>query len=269
MTRTEDYHVERFTKAREMITDAVNMSKYYNHIIGLIEYDVTKGVEIIAKHREKTGERLSFTSWVMKCIGQAVSENKVVQTFRKGRRKMIVFHDVDIKCLVEKQIKDRKVPIVYIIRKADKKSFKEINDEIRSAQKYDDDQREKERKVKNTQKLLMKVPQFIRRKVVWGSIMTNPFKIRKHFGTVGCTSMGMMGKGITGWAIPKTMHSTTFAIAGIVKKPVVRDDKIVIRDILHVVVEFNHDVVDGAPAVRCVARLYELLNEAYGLEDYM
>ena len=38
MNKSGDYEVGRFTKAREMITDAVTMAKYYNHIVGLIEY---------------------------------------------------------------------------------------------------------------------------------------------------------------------------------------------------------------------------------------
>jgi pyruvate/2-oxoglutarate dehydrogenase complex dihydrolipoamide acyltransferase (E2) component len=269
MSKSGDYEVGRFTKAREMITDAVTMAKYYNHIVGLIEVDVTKGLEILTKHRERTGERLSFTSWIMKCLAQSVSENLVVQTFRKGWRKTITFKDVDIKCLVEKDMGDgRKVPIAYVVRKSNEKSFKEINDEIRSAQKYDEDKRDAERKIKRRQQMLMRVPTPIRRGIIWRSIMRDPFKIKKNFGTIGCTAMGMFGKGIVGWAIPKTMHSTTFALGAIVKKPIIIDGKIEHRDILHITAEFNHDIVDGAPAVRLIARLSETIKEGFGLEDF-
>jgi pyruvate/2-oxoglutarate dehydrogenase complex dihydrolipoamide acyltransferase (E2) component len=270
MSETGDYDVGRFTKAREMITDAVNASKYYNHIIGLIEVDVTKGLIILSKHREKTGERLSFTSWIMKCVAQAVSENLVVQTFRKGRRKTIAFKDVDIKCLVEKDMGGgKKVPIAYVVRKSNEKSYKEINDEIRDAQKYKEDTRGEEQKIKKRQQMLMKIPTFLRRGIIWRNIMNNPFKIKQHMGTVGVTAVGMFGRGISGWAIPKTMHSTTFALGAIVKKPCIIDGKIEHRDILHITAEFNHDVVDGAPAARCIARLTEIIKEGFGLEDFM
>ncbi|MHA1122955.1 MAG: 2-oxo acid dehydrogenase subunit E2 [Candidatus Heimdallarchaeota archaeon] len=270
MAKTGEYTVGRFTKARELITDAVDASKYYNHIIGLIEVDVTKGLIILTKHREKTGERLSFTSWIMKCVAQAVSENLVIQTFRIGRKKTITFHDVDIKCLVEKDMGEgRKVPIQYVIRKSNEKSYKEINDEIRTAQKYDEDKNKAEQKTKNRQQLIMKFPTFIRRGIIWRNVMRDPFKVKKHIGTIGCTAVGMFGRGIAGWAIPKTMHSTTFALGAIVKKPVIIDDKIEHRDILHITAEFNHDIVDGAPAARCMARLTETIKEGFGLEDYM
>ncbi|MHA1744041.1 MAG: 2-oxo acid dehydrogenase subunit E2 [Candidatus Heimdallarchaeota archaeon] len=267
MTEAEDHRVLKFTKEREMIAEAVNLSRYYNHIIGIVEMDVTKAMAIMKRHEEKIGEKLSITSWIMKCVAQAVEENPIVQTFRKGRRKMIQFKDVDIKCLVEKEIRGRKVPIAYIIRQANKKSFQEIQNEIRTAQKYSKDQREKEAKQKKRQKLLMKLPKMIRA-LLWRSIIKDPFKIRKNLGTVGVTAMGMFGKGIVGYAIPKTFHATTCALGAIVKKPVYINDELVPRDILHVVVEFDHDIVDGAPAVRFVSRLHQLLSEAFGLEAY-
>jgi pyruvate dehydrogenase E2 component (dihydrolipoamide acetyltransferase) len=80
--------------------------------------------------------------------------------------------------------------------------------------------------------------------------------------------MGMHGKGIIGWAIPKTPHSTTVAVGAIVRKPVVRDEKIVIRDILHLTIEFNHDTVDGAPGVRFVKYLCNIMADAFELEEF-
>jgi len=38
------------------------------------------------KNTKRTGEQLSFTAWIMKCIGQAVSEHKEVHAIRKGFR---------------------------------------------------------------------------------------------------------------------------------------------------------------------------------------
>lgn len=269
MSEVERYRILRFSKTREMIAEATRQSKYYSHIQGILEVDVTKALEIMNKYREKTGERLSFTAWTIKCIAKAVTEFPVVQTFRVGRNKMIEFHDVDVKCNVEKMIEGKSVPIQYIIRKANEKSFKEIHDEIRKAQKYNkDDERVKERKIKRQQKQIMSLPKFIRN-FFWQSIMTNPFKIKKNLGTIGVTAMGMFGKGLSGWALPVTMHSTTFAIGAIVKKPVFIDNEFIPRDILHVTLVFNHDVVDGAPAVKFSNRMQEIMSSAYDLDDFV
>ncbi|NHJ04656.1 MAG: dihydrolipoamide acyltransferase [Candidatus Heimdallarchaeota archaeon] len=272
MKKSGTYSVEGFSVGRQIIAEACTQAKYYNHIIGLSEMDVTKATDIIEKHKEKTGERLSFTSWAMKCVAQAVTEYKVVQTFRvKRKKKLIVFDDVDIKANVEKDdIDGKKIPVVYTIRKANEKSFEEIQEEIRMAQKYDEDKREKEAKIKKQQRNLMRLPVWFREFFIWRSIMRDPFKIKKNFGTIGVTAMGMFGKGLYGWAVPKTMHSTTVALGAIIKRPIVdENNKIVIKKILPVTTEFNHDIVDGGPAVRFVARLYELMEQAYGLENYM
>ncbi|MBN1329672.1 MAG: 2-oxo acid dehydrogenase subunit E2 [Candidatus Heimdallarchaeota archaeon] len=268
MKNVGQYKVLNFTKRRQMIAELLDQNARYKHIIGILENDVTKAMDIITKHRERTGERLSFTSWAMKCIAQAVSEFPELITFRKGRRKLIQFEDVDIKCVVEKVVEGVKHPIAYVIRSAQTKSFREIHEEIRLAQSNDDDKRENEEKIKKNQLTIMKFPKFIRR-LIWHFVMTNPLNVKKHIGTCGVTSMGMFGKGITGWAIPKTAHATTFALGAIVKKPVYIDDKLEPREILHLTAEFDHDIVDGGPAVRFCARLKDLMGEAYGLEDYM
>jgi hypothetical protein len=56
-----------------------------NRVYGLIELDVTKDREYMRSYKEKTGETLSFTGWIVKCKGQAVSKDKQVQAYRRGK----------------------------------------------------------------------------------------------------------------------------------------------------------------------------------------
>ena len=140
MKKEKNYTIKKFPKSRDIIVDALEQAKQHNHIYGIFEVDVTKANDIIKKYKEKTGERLSFTSWVMRCVGHAVSKYPVIHAMRKGLRKIVTFNDVDIKCMIEKESKEGdKIPIQYIIRKADKKSFQDIHNEVRRAQKYDED----------------------------------------------------------------------------------------------------------------------------------
>lgn len=58
------------------------------------------------------------------------------------------------------------------------------------------------------------------------------------------------------------INSPEVAILGvhkIQKKPVVRDDKIVIRDVSFVSLSFDHRVVDGADAARFTTNLISIL----------
>jgi len=264
-----EYTKGDFPKNREIMIDALDVSKYYNHIVGLFDLDVTEAM-LVFDAQKKKGKPLSFTTWMMKCIAQAVSEHKFIQTLRKGKKKLITFEDVDIKCMVEKEdATGNKIPIHHIIRKANEKSFLEIQEEIRVAQKYREERRKGEKPIKKRQANIMSFPKFIRN-IIWHTVMTNPFKVKKHLGTIGVSALGMYGKGMRGWAIPKTPNSTQFLLGSVLKLPVVTaDDKIVIRKVLNVTVSFNHDIVDGGPAVRFVARLQELTNEAFQLQDFM
>ncbi|OQB58145.1 MAG: Dihydrolipoyllysine-residue acetyltransferase component of pyruvate dehydrogenase complex [Bacteroidetes bacterium ADurb.Bin145] len=68
-------------------------------------------------------------------------------------------------------------------------------------------------------------------------------------GNVAVTSVGMMGR-INGWFIHKSVHPLSFGVGSVIKKPVVTDNEIKIREILNMTILVDHDVIDGAPMVR-------------------
>ena len=92
--------------------------------------------------------------------------------------------------------------------------------------------------------------------------------VKRSFGTVGMTSVGMFGKG-SGWAIPFGTHTLDVALGGIAEKPGVIDGHIEIREYLCLTLCFDHDIVDGAPAARFTQHLKELIENAYGLTDHI
>jgi pyruvate/2-oxoglutarate dehydrogenase complex dihydrolipoamide acyltransferase (E2) component len=88
---------------------------------------------------------------------------------------------------------------------------------------------------------------------------------KKHFGTIGVTSIGMKGR-FPGWVIGMGGPiASLVAVGGIIKKPGVVDDRILIRDYLHITITADHSVVDGGPLARFISRLTELLETGYGL----
>jgi pyruvate/2-oxoglutarate dehydrogenase complex dihydrolipoamide acyltransferase (E2) component len=83
-------------------------------------------------------------------------------------------------------------------------------------------------------------------------------------GTVAVTSIGQFARS-GGWAIPLGMQAITIAVGGIAVKPGYVGETIEKREYLALTVTLDHDVVDGAPATRFVARLVELLEEGHGI----
>lgn len=86
---------------------------------------------------------------------------------------------------------------------------------------------------------------------------------KKYGGTVGVTAIGMFGKG-GGWGIPVNDHTLDLTLGGIARKPGIVDGQIALRDYLCFTVSVNHALIDGAPAVRFVQRLKELIETGYG-----
>lgn len=269
MSKIGSYTVERFPKFRELVSESVKSGKKMNHVAGLVEVDVTETRETIRAYKEKTGEQLSFTAFVISCAARAAEENKSIQALRK-RNKIILFDDVNIRCNIEKEINGKKTVVMHIIRKANEKSYKEIHEEIRSVQKgekkkaTDNSPSKKKRKGQNK---LVALPKFIR-KFIWRKLRKDPFFIQKNFGAIGVTPVGMFFKKRQGWAFTPSPHSVSIAIGSIAKKPGVVNDQIVIREYLSLTTLFNHDVVDGAPAARFYTRLCDLIEEGYGLDEF-
>ncbi|NHJ20913.1 MAG: hypothetical protein EAX91_08230 [Candidatus Lokiarchaeota archaeon] len=63
------------------------------------------------------------------------------------------------------------------------------------------------------------------------------------------------------------MYWTSSPIGAITKKPRVIEDKIEIREVLHTVILFDHDIIDGAPAARFSAMLKTLIENGFGLDQ--
>jgi len=95
-------------------------------------------------------------------------------------------------------------------------------------------------------------------------ILRSPFSAKREMGTAVLTYPGMAGR-FSGWFVPVGIHPLVFGVGSIVKKPGVVGDSIQVRDILHLTISFDHDVVDGAPAARAFVRLAEKIERGYGL----
>lgn len=87
-------------------------------IHGLLEVDVSKPRCLIQEHRAQTGEALSFTAFIIYCLGQAVDQNRHMHAYRDLRNRLILFKEVDVSTTVEREIDGRKEVIPTIIRAA-------------------------------------------------------------------------------------------------------------------------------------------------------
>lgn len=262
-----DYRIEEFPISRLSTIDIGVVGLKKHHMRALIELDVTEARALI-RAKKKLSEKISFNSWLIKCICKTVEEFGEIHGIRKGKRKVVIFNDVDISIAVERDVDGKKVPLPYVIRKANEKSISEICAEIRNAQNRTiEDEKdyvlEKGNISKGYMKLYYWLPGFVR-KILWKGIVGSPWLTKRNMGTVMITSIGMIGK-INGWVIPVSVHPLCFAIGSVIKKPGIVNNQVVAREYLNITVLVDHDIIDGAPAVRALTKLTKLVESGYGL----
>lgn len=268
------YQEHEFPTFRNPTVDTLELGRKKHHVPVLFEIDVTEGRKRLREIKAEGGQGVSFTAWVLKCIGRAVSDHKHIHALRKGRRRLIVFDDVDISVVIERPVRpnvgrSETLPMPYVVRRANEKTLKAIHTEIRAAQAAplvkDEVQIGSPRQAYAT-RLFALLPGFLRKLILWWPLMNNPFLTKRTMGTVVVTSIGNIGKsGGSSWAIPTGIHSLIVAVGSIARKPGVIGGAIEIREFLSMTVLFDHDVIDGAPVARFVQRLKELLETCHGL----
>jgi pyruvate/2-oxoglutarate dehydrogenase complex dihydrolipoamide acyltransferase (E2) component len=263
-----EYTIRDFPRNRLGIIDYLDEAQKRHTITGLFEIDITKAREMIKSYKNDTGTTISFTGWICWCIGQILEKRKEIHAVRKGRSKLIIFDDVDITIQVERAVKGKNIPLPYVLRKVNRKSVLEITQEIRSVQNqvFDDQDVQvlgNRRGLRNLARIGIYLPKLIRARF-WKRVVWNPFSLKKLSGLVSVTSVGMFGN--FGWAIPLSGFPISIAIGGIGKKPGIVKDTILIREFLALTLQFDHDIIDGAPATRFSADLVDYLETARGLE---
>jgi pyruvate/2-oxoglutarate dehydrogenase complex dihydrolipoamide acyltransferase (E2) component len=258
-----DYEIVPYPKLRRALALTLHSVQSKPMIHGLLEVDVTKAREFLREHKANTGESLSFTAFIITCLAQAVDENKSVQAYRKDSKHLVMFDEVDVATAIEREMAGQKQPIIYIIRAANKKPFREIHHEIRAAQVGRVEQAWEG--LKDFGWLPLVVFRLIW-PLFWWLKGRSPSVQKKYGGTVGVTAVGMFGKG-AGWGIPINDHTLDLTLGGITEKPGIVDGHIAIREYLCITLSFNHDLIDGAPAARFTQRLKDLIESGYGLPD--
>jgi pyruvate/2-oxoglutarate dehydrogenase complex dihydrolipoamide acyltransferase (E2) component len=262
------FEVIPFPRRRLGIIDLLDQAMKRHRVMGLLDMDITIARNFINAHKEKTGETISLTAWALVCISKAISEYKEIHSYRKGRRKLVIFDDVDISILIERVSKDKRFFAPYILRKANEKTMIDIHNEIRDAQKEDIGGKEvhilgRKKFQRKAARVINRLPKFFRN-LIARRLRKDPFFAKRMSGTVGVTSLRMFNK-TTGWAIPMSIYPINIAIGGVGKKPAVVGDEIKIREFMSVTIQADHDVMDGGPTARFVSRLLELVENGYGL----
>lgn len=164
----------------------------------------------------------------------------------------MIFDDINISFLIEKEVNGQKVPIPVVIQKANLQEIETITKLLNNSKQepLSENQIVIQKRTSLFEQLYYNFPGIIR-KVIWNYLLKHPKIVFKKMGNVAITSLGMYGK-INGWFIPISIHPICFGVGSIIKKPIVIKDKIEVREIMNITVLMDHDVIDGASMARFI-----------------
>jgi pyruvate/2-oxoglutarate dehydrogenase complex dihydrolipoamide acyltransferase (E2) component len=248
-----------FPPGRRGTVDAMRMAGRRSDVHGLVEFDVTDARRLLDEREAETGERLSFTAFLVGCLARAVADHPDTGTYRDWRGRLVTFDDVDVMVIVERIVDGEPTGIPHVLRDVEGRSVGSINEEIRAVQEGSGDPGESRwvplfgRLPGPVRRLFYRLPQWAPR--YWKQVA----------GTVAVSAVGMFGTG-GGWGITPTNYTLQLTVGGISRKPGLVDGAVEPREHLHVTATFDHDVVDGAPAARFLERLRELVEGGHGLD---
>jgi pyruvate/2-oxoglutarate dehydrogenase complex dihydrolipoamide acyltransferase (E2) component len=271
--RDEPTHeVVKFAPLMRQTIDWLELSHRKHCMYALFEVDVTEARRAIKAHRARTGMPLSLTAFVIACFARAVAEDTAMQALRLGRKRLVLFADVDVGNMVERDVDGTPIPVPHIIRAANTRTMDDIEREISTARR---DHPEGVALASVPKWLLplathglavwLALPPVLRR-ALWRLVLHDPYRRKRLVGTVGVTAVSMFGHGV-GWAVAPMVHPVTLAIGGLNHRPNLCQDGIGTRDILCLTLIVDHDVIDGAPTARFIRRLTRSLEHGDGLSD--
>lgn len=252
MKRKPGHRVVPFTANRRLVAASAAVARERNTVHALFEVDVTEPRRLLRQHRERTGEALSFTAFLVACLARAVADNPQLNALRRGRR-VYLLDGVTVGALIERTVGQETVPELLPIRAAQEKTHRQIHNEIRAAQQRAGDPM---RGPSRTDRFARFVPDALLRAAV--RVAIHSVAKAKESGVVTISSVGMYGRG-PGWGIPLSVWTVAVTTGGIAQRPALRDGAADTREQLCLTISFDHDLVDGGPAVRFMRRFAELL----------
>lgn len=254
------YTSERISFNRKMVAASAAVTARKSTIHSLCSADVTLPRQMMREHLERTGEKLSFTAYIVYCLAQVVKEHPHLNAFRRGNR-LITLDDVTVSVLVEREISGERVPEPLAIEAAQSLTFREINDLIRSARTRS----ESALGGFSGMTWIRHIPGFLLKAFV--RLADRNISLAKRYGKVAVTAVGMFSREPV-WFIPHGSGTVLITVGSIEKRMVFTGEKHEEREFLCLTGSFDHDIVDGAPAARFMNQFLETLKSGMGLFQF-
>lgn len=239
-----------FPQSRNVVLDIVAEGRRKNIVHVFFEVDATAIRAQIARHTPQSGEKISITSYVAGILAGSVAADPRMHAYRHKGRELIMFEDVDLSLMVERNVDGTRQPLPYIVRAANRKNFLQVDEELKKAKfapLYG------EGPLSALEAQFFSLPGILRN-IVWFFARNDAHLFRQLAGTVGVTSLVRQSTSRM-FGIPITPMTLTLTIGEICPELALVDGILIERESLQLTLSADHDVIDGVPLARFMHRL--------------
>ena len=256
----KSYSLEKPSFFRRMSMALYDGVRPSHRILGLVEVDVS-ALRRSLRERRRQGRQADFFAAVVLAVARTLAEFPTFNAMRSGNR-VALFEAVDVNVPVFRVEGGEERLATLIIRNAQSLDLAEISRLIEDFKRSPSEAEPERRAFTFLMRLLLALPSVLRGPIV-RAFAASPERTRWSFGSTLVTAAGQ-GTETPGWILPLPTGeiAASFALGSVVRKPKAVGDQIVIREILHLTLSFNHDLVDGSPAARFTRRLVSRLESA-------
>ncbi len=256
------HRTQPYPRLRSFILDVMAEGRRKNIINLLMDVNASCIKEQLRSRAERTGQHLSITCYLAHTLACSVADHPQMQAYRKGAGTLVLFDDVDLSVMVERDIGEALMPVTCIVRAANRTGLTLLQDALQSAKSCPLGQ---DGPMSALQMFFFKAPRGLRR-IIWWWTRRDPHLFKQLVGTVGITSMGMYA---TGAAVvqPITPMTLTLSIGSISTRCERRAEELIETEILHLNFSADHDIIDGAPLMRFADEFRRRLEAGTDLTD--
>lgn len=254
----DGFEILPYARFQDQTTDwlAVAARRHAFHV--LLEADVARARTAIRARRARTGERISFTAYIVGCLARAVAEDRRIQAIRHGRRRLVVFHDVDVVVPVQRDLEGDEIPVPHVVRAADTKDLSRISLEIGGAVASPVPFARGRRLLRPW----LLVPAVARR-LLLAAYLSDAHRRRRATGTVLVSAVTTPGHRLA-WGIPGGTNYPITLLIGALRRPAPPagpGERTGERggESVALTLTFDHDTVNGLRAARFVRRFVRLV----------
>ncbi len=259
---TVDYDLQEWPKLRNLLELFLKGQRKHT-VYGHGEMDVTLVLEKIEALKKSGNPYPSLNTFLIYTLSRVAAKHEQTRTCKFKNRKL-VFKHADISLPILKTLPNGvKIPVLYVVRKAETKSLAQINFELKNAIKSD---LTEDKNVKFRRKLA-KLPLFVQKIMYW-YIFKHPVRIKKFFGNMGLTNLQHMGYDSPMIGLPPSIYSLQFAAGSVSEKFLPdADKKPVLRKVLAMAGGMDHLVMDGMCIAAISKDFSQSVEKADGIDD--